>query len=198
METPELADFPTLNGLAKEDSSRRLVNYMTEDLRLNEPRHEADAGSWFLEMGHILAHIEVNLREHPNPPAYVRKALRHEELRQWRERKEWESCLVGEVFDVPQNADERRNAVRNVEAAEITSIDSQQWKAKLKLPPDQARALEAKINGLDLQSSGAAESLGWNPARLARVRRSLEPGRKCGKAVRDHFAAYKPTENSSN
>jgi hypothetical protein len=54
--------------------------------------------------------------------------------------------------------------------------------------------LQAKINGLDLQSPETAKQLGWTEARLKRVRRSLEPDRKWGQVLRNHFACYNPAE----
>jgi hypothetical protein len=76
-------------------------------------------------------------------------------------------------------------------AEAITKIDWERGKVTLELSADQSRAVEAKMDGLDLQAAEAGDELGWEAARVAAVRRSLEPDRRLGRKLLRHFAAYK-------
>lgn len=79
---------------------------------------------------------------------------------------------------------------RHVESSAIAKVDWEHGKRALRLPLDQTQAVEAKIEGLNLQSSDAPGYLGWDPSRLEAVRRSLEADRPWGKNLRDRFVAY--------
>jgi len=70
-------------------------------------------------------------------------------------------------------------------------IDWERGKDTLELSADQSRAVEAKMDGLDLQAAEARDELGGNAKRVAAVRRSLEPDRRLGRQLRRYFAAYK-------
>jgi hypothetical protein len=70
---------------------------------------------------------------------------------------------------------------RHVESSAIAQVDWEHGKRALRLPLDQTQAVEAKIEGLNLQSSDAPGYLGWDPSRLEAVRRSLEADRPWGR-----------------
>lgn len=198
---PGLDEFPELLATVRKKSSHQVSDYSINELRFGHDK--------FLDVIKMLAHDKADPAEVPNPPARIRFSLRRKESRddtRWRKRfgqspEQPKKEAANGFFEAPpmdlayRVTDTKRNAVRSVESSEIAKIDLRCGIAGLNLPPDQARVVEAMLNGLDLQSSNAAESLGWNRARLSRVRRSLEPGRKWGDAIRglrDRFAAYRP------
>lgn len=69
-------------------------------------------------------------------------------------------------------------------------MDWERAKEDVELPPDQARAVEAKMEELSLPTSEAAEDLGWEAAHLEKIRRSLEADRRWGKTLRERLSAY--------
>jgi hypothetical protein len=204
---PGLDEFSELRLLVRKKSSYDVSDYSTNELRFGHDK--------FLDVIQMLAHDQANPAEVPNPPARIRFDVKKKQLRahnRWRrdfgqspDQPDIEAA-ADEFFEAPRMdlagraSDTSRNAIRSVESSEIANIDLKRGIAGLRLPPDQARLVDAMLNGLDLQSAKAAESLGWNPARLARVRRSLEPGRTWGDALRNlrsRFAAYNPAKTHS-
>ena len=60
----------------------------------------------------------------------------------------------------------------HIESSAIARVDWEHGRRDLQLPPDQTQAVEAKMDGLNLQSSAASDYLGWDSSRLEAVRRS--------------------------
>jgi hypothetical protein len=61
----------------------------------------------------------------------------------------------------------------------------------LQLPLDQKIAVESKFQGLSLNQGETAEFLGWDPKRLASVRRSLEQDGSWGSKLCRWFEPYR-------
>lgn len=87
---PRLLDsLPELNAVAKQDNGNcvadytiKNVGYKPRELEKLEPGTVLEESPGFHEVIERLAKCESNLREHPNPPAWVRKAVNREALRQ--------------------------------------------------------------------------------------------------------------------
>jgi hypothetical protein len=202
---PRLHDVPDFDRFAKKDSGERLADYMTADLRLKHPGERnpdaeilladpnaVDMRHGFLDVVEALASDGNNLFEHPNPPAHIRNGLNWKaKRRRTAHRKKWmpptpEQELGFGVLKNPRNIETQLNA----------RIDWQRGLAELGLSSDQIQALKAKHEGLGLQGSETAESLGLAPDQLERARRLLCPDQKPGKALRAHFAAYNPAPDA--
>jgi hypothetical protein len=177
---PRLHDVADLNGVAKGESSTRIGKYMSEDVGLKPPEHEADTRPEFLDMVLMLARDQAKPSEVPNPPARVITALvRKADRRRMAEDARWMELT-------PQSA-----LVKHPSGEINTRIDIERGLSELGLSSDQIQVLRAKFDGLSLQSPETAEILGWTPDRLERTRRLLCPDQKPGKALRRYFAAYK-------
>jgi hypothetical protein len=197
---PGLDEFPKLQGLVKKRSSHHIADYSENDLRFDHDH--------FYDVIQMLAHDQKKAAECPNPAARIRAAVNHKESRQqslWRRRG-------GQSPEQPDDEDANgffethcgawaaegvNQGAHEIESALADSDFERALAEKAGLSPDQIRVLTAKINGLDLQSSKAPRFLGMTPAHLDSVRRSLEPNRKAGRALR-RFAMSSRSTNPSN
>jgi hypothetical protein len=174
-------EFPDILAFCKERCSREISEYMVGEVKLDIDK--------FLDMLQMLAHDQKSAFEVTNPPARIRAALSREERRQERvTRERW-------MPPTPEHLSGLED-LRYVESGAIATIDWERGCEAVDLTPDQTRAMEAKMEGLNLQSSEAPEYLGWPANRVARVRRSLEHDRPIGKALRERFADYDPAHIS--
>jgi hypothetical protein len=174
---PILDRFPKFGELVQKSCSASTAEYMVDDVRLDLDK--------FLDFLEMLAHDHSDPATIPNPPAWIRIALARKQNRQDSlNRVRWMPPTPGQ-----SNALEDP---KHLESSIIAEVDWEHGSRDVKLPSDQTRAVEAKFDGLDLQSSDAPEYLGWKPSRLNAVRRSLEPGRRWGKQLRRRFASYRP------
>jgi hypothetical protein len=202
---PRLGDYPIADGFAKDESGERVADYMTADLHLKHPGERnpdpeivlgdpdtVDMRHGFLDVVEALASDKNNLFEHPNPPAHIRDGLNWKAKRKrTAHREKWmpptpEQELGFGVLKNPRNIETQLNA----------SIDWEHGLAELGLSSDQIEALKARADGLGLQGSETAESLGLTPDQLERTRRLLCPDQKPGKALRRHFSAYNSTADA--
>jgi hypothetical protein len=172
---PVLDSFPSFVELIRKTCSEQTAQYMSDDLLL-EPDQ-------FLDMLHMLAHDDAEPFDIPNPAARIRAALsRNQRRRQLLDRKRSMTITPEQTKALEDSA--------QVESSAIAKIDWERGRKVVDLPADQTWAVEAKLEGLSLQSSEAPHYLGWDPTRLAAVRRSLEPDRRWGKKLREYFRAY--------
>jgi hypothetical protein len=172
---PGLDGFQKIVGLLKEACSSRLYEYMDKEVRLKPDK--------FLDMVHMLTHDQKSASEVANPPARVIVALKRAKKRE--AKLDMERCwMLAEP--------EQLNTFKDAETSATVKVDLERGLADLGLSSDQVRLIEAKLDGLGLQESGAPDYLGWNPTKLKSVRRSLEPDRPTGKRLRERFAAYVP------
>jgi hypothetical protein len=179
---PELDDFPKLRKLVTEAHSERVAGYLNTDVGLPDLQ--------FLDGVEVLAHDRAIPAEVRNPPARLHSALsRRERRQQQNDRQRWMPATDEQLSELSDS--------QKVESEVISDRDITRGLKQIGLPPDQTRAVFAKRQGLDLQSTEAPKILGWRPERLESVRRSLEPDRKWGKALREHFAAYRRALNPS-
>ncbi len=172
---PVLDGFPELVEIAVEHSSREVAEYVLEEVDLSCDQ--------YLDAMQMMARDRCNPAEVANPPARVRSALTRQQRR--RDQLERERGLP--------LTDEQTNGLEHPEQTEarvIAKIDWELGKAAVGLPTDQSRAVEAEMDGLNLQAPEAPNELEWEAERLARVRRSLEPDRRWGRKLRRHLAAY--------
>ncbi len=172
---PVLDGFAELVEIAKEHSSREVAEYVLGEVGLSYDH--------YLDAMQLMARDRCKPAKVANPPARVRSALtRQQHRRDQLERERW----------VPLT-DEQTNGLKHPERTEarvIAKIDWERGRVAVDLPADQSRAVEAEMDGLNLQSPEARNELEWEAARLARVRRSLEPDRRWGRKLHRHFAAY--------
>jgi hypothetical protein len=171
-----LDGFQELVEIARTISSHEVAEYVTGEVGL---RYDD-----YLDAVQMMARDRCNPAEVANPPARVRLAL----IRKQHRKEQWERQRYM-AFTEEQESGLMQPA--QIEDEAIAKIDWERGKATLELPEDQTRAVEAKMDGLDLQASEARDELGWDAARVAAVRRSLEPDRRLGWKLRRHFAAYK-------
>lgn len=177
---PVLDHLPELVALSVEVCSHDVAEYMGRDVGL-----PYDA---FLDMLHMLAHDGADPATVANPPARIRRALsRADQRRNRRDRKRWTPPTPAQTEGLEDPQD--------VESTAIAELDWERGRRDLQLPPDQTRAVEARLDGLNLQASKAPEELGWDAAHLERVRRSLGPDRRWGQKLRKRFRAYAPKRN---
>jgi hypothetical protein len=169
-----LDGFRELVEIARENSSREVAEYVTEEVGL--PCDQ------YLDAVQMMARDRSNPAEVANPPARVRTALTRKQRRK-------DQCEGERYMPLTAEQADGLKQPQQVEAELIANIDLERGKAIL--PADQCRAVEAKMDGLDLQAAEARDELGWEAARMAAVRRSLEPDRRLGRKLRRHFAAYK-------
>jgi hypothetical protein len=168
--------FQELVEIARTSSSHEVAEYVTQEVGLQYDD--------FLGAVEIMACDGCNPAEVENPPARVRAALSREQHRS--EQRDRRRCMP--------LTEEHENGLKEperVEAEAIAAIDWERGKATLELSADQSRAVEAKMDGLDLQAAEARDELGGDARRVAAVRRSLEPDRRLGRQLRRYFAAYK-------
>lgn len=158
--------------------SGEVAAYMTEDIRLD---HEQ-----FLDLLHMLAYDRADPATVPNPPARILAALSREQRRKERlNRERW----------MPPTQAQADGQIDEVETGTLADVDWDRAKRELGLPPDQTRAVEARMEGSSLQASDGAD-LGWDASRVERIRRSLEPDRRWGRKLRRRLSAYAPPERT--
>jgi hypothetical protein len=173
---PALDGFPQLVEIAREHSSREVAEYVQAEVGLPIDN--------YLDAIQMIARDRCNPIEVANPAARVRTALKRQCDRHQREdRERW--------LPLPEDQAKEWKHSASHEAESNSNIDFERGKNAVHLTDDQTRALEARMDGLNLQSSEAKHELEWEPARVEAVRRSLEPGRRSGRMLRQHFAAYK-------
>ncbi len=182
---PLLDGFPKLIVVLRRVCSQEAWVYLEEEVGLNVEK--------FLDALHIMVHDRADAATVANPPARVRCALaRRQERQELVDRERW-------MPPTPEQSSALQHP-EHVESSAIAKVDWEHGRRDLRLPPDQTAAVEARFEALNLQSSEAAEYLGWDRSRLEAVRRSLEADRPWGRKLRDHFAAYDPEafENEKN
>ena len=175
-----LDGFPELVQTLRRVCSGEVALYMTEEVRLDY--------SQFLDVLHMLAHDGADPVGVSNPPARIRTALSRQERRQLSlERERW----------MPATAEQVNNLAcsQNLESRIVAEVDWDRAKRDLCLPPDQVRAVEARIDGCNLQASEVPGDLDWDSARVEKVRRSLEPDRRWGRSLRQRLSAYAADRN---
>jgi hypothetical protein len=182
---PLLDGFPKLVVVLRTVCSKEAWAYLEEEVLLKVAK--------FLDALHIMAHDRAEAGTLPNPPARLRRALARRQKRQ---------KLVDRIRWLPPTPEQSSTLQdpEHVESSAITRVDWEHGRRDLRLPPDQTQAVEARFDGLNLQSSEAADYLGWDLSRLEAVRRSLEADRPWGRKLRERFAAYDPeaSENEKN
>jgi hypothetical protein len=175
-----LRDFAGLGKIVRQSCSAQAATYLKQDLEL--------AAEDFFEMIRMLARDGADPASVANPPARILTALRRERKRQegvWRSR--WSQ------YDEDTVEQDGALTPNGFESAAVVRVDWENGRRNLKLPDDQARAIVACYQGLNLQSREAAEWLAWDAARVATVRRSLGADRHWGRRVREYFAPYRGT-----
>jgi len=183
---PLLDGFPELVEILREVCSQETFEYMTGDVRLKFDR--------YLDMLHMLAHDRADPATVANPPARIHVALKRKQHRN----EELDRERSMELTAKEANRKDPRQDPKHIESSVIANVDWERGKAAVQLPPDQARAVEAKMEGVNLQSSDAADDLGLEPAQLENIRRSLGPDRRWGKQLRERFSAYAPKKGPGN
>jgi hypothetical protein len=172
---PTLDRFPRLAQTLRKVCCAEVHSYMEQDIHL-----EADR---FLDMLRVVAHDQADAATVANPPARIRSALTRQHRRQelqYRRRR----------IPMPPEQIVSLDGRAQLESGVIAKVDWEHARRDL-APEDQARAVEARIQGVDLQSSEAAGYLGLDPSRTEAVRRSLQPDRRWGKKLRRRFSAYR-------
>jgi hypothetical protein len=178
---PVLDRFPELVELSVEVCSHEVAAYMVNEVQL--------PNDMLLDVLGMLARDRAEPDKVSNPPARIRVALsRKRQRRQRLERERWTQLTRAQINGLED--------LNNVESMTIATVDWERGKNALELPPDQTRAVEARIHGFDLQAPDARTYLGWDAAHLGNVRRSLEPDRRWGKRLRKRFSAYDPARSS--
>jgi hypothetical protein len=176
---PDLLEgFDTLTDFVKERSNTQVYEYTASEVHLNVDD--------FFEAIHMIARDKAEAAEIPNPPARVRTAITRKRRRQkWLERKR--TVELPEAETLKDEPDLEKDA--------IVKTDFERAIGGLGLSFEQGRLLEAEMNGLKLQESGAAEYLGWDRKRFEKVRRSLQADRAAGKRLRARLADYAPARS---
>src|SRR6185436_13351995 len=117
--------------------SERTADYLSSDVGLSVDK--------FWDLLHMLANDQADAAATPNPPARIRLALRRAHRRQARQNRErW----------MPPTP-EQTNALEdltNVESSVIAKVDWEYGRRDVQLPSDQAKVVDAKIEGLNLQA----------------------------------------------
>jgi hypothetical protein len=166
-----LDGFVELKGTAKGVSSRESANYVMHECGL-----PADQ---YLDALHMLANDGSDPAAVANPPARVRTALEREQrCAESLERRRSAPLSApfneeeAERFDDPVTVERKdRGADRAEPFEDRVMIEIDLAAGIAGLGADQKRAVEARVDGLSLQSSTAAAELGWDQARLEKVRR---------------------------
>jgi hypothetical protein len=167
--------FPRVLSSIKSGAAERLHEYIRDDVGL-EPEKYYDAVQ-------MIASDGSDAREVPNPPARVRTALRRSQRREdLVARARYRQATPEEEDALQDSAD--------VALEQMVRHDLERAGREVHLTEDQARVIEVRMEGLNLQSADAAEYLGWDPTRLENVRRSLAPDRRAGKALRQRLRPY--------
>jgi hypothetical protein len=172
-----LSQYPLLVEISRKESSHELAEYVLNEVRL----HVDD----YLDAIEMMACDGRNPLEVPNPPARVRTALRREQSRtKARERARYAPLTDEQTddFEDPEALEDRLIFERDLEKAKRT----------LDLDQDAIRALEAKMDGLNLQGAEASAELNLDPSRLKAARRSLAADRSLARKLRRYLDAYKP------
>jgi hypothetical protein len=170
-----LDDFPGLVEVCRTVCSQEAAQYVRDEAHLPDDE--------YLDALGMMAHDGANPAEVANPPARVRYALERAQQQQAiLDRERWMPPTAGQTSGLQDSHD--------IESSAIARIDWERGKRDLGLPGDQTRAVEARIEGLSLQSSEARDFLAWEADRVEAVRRSLEPDRNWGKKLRRRFSAY--------
>jgi hypothetical protein len=174
---PALDRFPTLAKLAQKTCSEEATGYLLAEVRLGPDQ--------FLDMLEMLASDRADSATVANPPARIRAALTREVARQeMLHRKRWEQAT-------PEQMDHLQGS-RDLESTVIADVDWQHAQRDLALPPDESRAIEARMDGLNLQAADAPDELGWDATRLGTVRRSIAGDRPWGRRLRKRLIIYGP------
>ena len=157
-----------------------IAAYLTQEVKLPNDQ--------FLDVVYALARDQANPADVANPPARIRTALAGQRRRgRAKDRERWMPPAEEQISSLED--------LENVESMAIAKVDWERGSQALELPEDQKLAVEARIEGLDVQGSDAAESLGLDADRLERTRRSLEPDRQWGRKLRKRFTAYNQSRN---
>lgn len=176
---PALDQFPKLVALSRKVCSEEATSYLLDDVGL-EPDQ-------FLDMLKMLAADHADGATVANPAARIRVALSREVARrEMLHRNRWQQAT-------PEQLD--RLDTLDFESTVIVDVDWEHAKRDLALPPDESRAIEARIEGANLQAVDAPDEFGWDAARLSAVRRSLAGDRPWGRRLRKRLIAYGPGHN---
>lgn len=179
---PVLDGFPKLVELSRKVCSQEATGYLFDDVQLGPDQ--------LLDMLHMLASDYADWATVANPPARIRSALTRQERRQeMLYRRRWQQATPAQIDCLEGR--------RDVESEVIAEVDWERAKRDLGLPPDESRAIEGRIDGLNLQAADAPDELGWDADRLGAVRRSLEADRRWGRRLRKRLIAYLPDRNSA-
>jgi hypothetical protein len=176
---PALDGFPELVEASREVCSRETAQYLLGDVCLSYDD--------YLDALSMIARDRANPEDVPNPPARVRAALARARRAKSRvDRTHWMPLTEDQASHLQASVD--------LESSVCTDIDWERGKRDLGLPEDQTLAVEARLEGISLQSSEELDSLGWSAQRQEAVRRSLEPDRQWGTKLRRRFLAYSPVK----
>lgn len=214
-----LDDFPELHAFTREQGAQGVKEYLEREvhLRSEDTEYEADLRKvgGFLDAIQMIAGDGKDPAKVANPPARVLHALEGDKTRQDALHKlRWGQTEPRRTADPESGSDIETFSVRIDALSSSQKLDAQHWMhlgdskmteaganigldlrramSEAELSGDQIRLLEAQLDGLKVQESGAPEILGWTPKKLASVRRSLEPGRPAGKRLREKLATYAP------
>jgi len=176
-----LDGLPELVDICREACSEELTTYMAEEVLLPYDQ--------FLEMLQMVAHDRADASTVENPPGRIRTALARAGRRKAFLDRQRSQQLTLEQSDGLTD-------LRDVESEVIADVDLERAKRDVALPPDQTRAVEARLNGVDLQAADANDYLGWDAARLKAVRRFLASDRRWGQRLRKRLSAYRRRRNS--
>lgn len=180
---PVLDGFPKLVELSRKVCSQEASAYMFDEVQLGPDE--------FLGMLEMLASDHADCATVANPPARIRCALTRQEARQeMLNRQRWQQAT-------PEQMDSLEGP-RDVASEVMADVDWERAKQDLTLPRDESRAIEARMDGLNLQAADAPDELGWDATRLGAVRRSMEADRRWGRRLRKRLSAYCPASNSKN
>jgi hypothetical protein len=173
---PLLDEHSELVKIVKQHSSRDVAEYALVDVGLTIDD--------YLDAMEMIAHDGRNPLEVPNPPARVCTALARERHRR---------RMTERMRSLPLPAEDAQESMNpnRLDAEVAVRIDLERAKLAVNLTEDQDKVLEAKIEGLSLQSREASKELGMESACLEAIRRSLEPNRRLGQKLGQQLRAYK-------
>jgi hypothetical protein len=176
---PALDQFPKLVELSRKVCSEDATSYLLDVVGLGPDQ--------FLDMLEMLAADQADAATVANPAARIRVALTREVARhEMLHRKRWQRATPEQL--------ERLDSL-DFESTVIVDVDWEHAKRDLALPPYESRAIEARMEGVNLQAADAPDELGWDAARLSAVRRSLAGDRPWGRRLRKRLIAYGPGHN---
>jgi hypothetical protein len=182
--SPFLTEFPVLQQMVQEACWQDGLAYLHQEIHPRKEHHLDDpTAEPEFDLMSVIAEDLKDPEQIPNPPARVRTILSRARRRQDRL-----DCKRGQELP-PEDALAALDS-EDLESSIIVGIDLE--RAQQNVPGDSARVIEARFDGLDLQSPTTPEYLGMEPRRLQSIRRSLEPDRTYGKKLRRYLAAYRP------